>query len=42
MAVSQTTDEENEDDETPFVYTSGVPSVGLAGGRAARSRSPLV
>ncbi|KAF8107677.1 hypothetical protein N665_0118s0043 [Sinapis alba] len=41
MAVSQTTDEENEDDETPFVYTSGVPSVGLAGGRAARSRSPL-
>lgn len=39
MAV-QPTDEENEDDET--VYTSGVPSVGLAGGRAARSRSPLV
>ncbi|CAN7051819.1 unnamed protein product [Brassica oleracea var. botrytis] len=41
MAVSQPTDEENEDDEAPYVYTCGVPSVGLAGGRAARSRSPL-
>ncbi|KAF2545274.1 hypothetical protein F2Q70_00023992 [Brassica cretica] len=41
MAVSQPTDEENEDDEAPYVYTGGVPSVGLAGGRAARSRSPL-
>ena len=42
MAVSQPTDEENEEDEAPYVYTGGVPSVGLAGGRAARSRSPLV
>uniref|UniRef100_A0A0D3CMP8 Coiled-coil domain-containing protein SCD2 n=1 Tax=Brassica oleracea var. oleracea TaxID=109376 RepID=A0A0D3CMP8_BRAOL len=41
MAVSQPTDEENEEDEAPYVYTGGVPSVGLAGGRAARSRSPL-
>lgn len=39
MAVSQPADEENEDDETPY---AGVPSVGLAGGRAARPRSPLV
>lgn len=42
MAVHQPADEDNEDDETPYVYTSGIPSVGLAGGRAARSRSPLV
>lgn len=42
MAVSQPADDENEDDEAPYVYTSGIPSVGLAGGRAARSRSPLV
>ncbi|CAH8306120.1 unnamed protein product [Eruca vesicaria subsp. sativa] len=41
MAVSQLNDEENEDDETPYTYTGGVPSVGLAGGRSARSRSPL-
>ncbi|CAN8260401.1 unnamed protein product [Cochlearia groenlandica] len=41
MALHQPADEENEDDETPHVYTSGIPSVGLAGGRSARSRSPL-
>lgn len=42
MAVPQPTDDENEDDEVPYAYTSGIPSVGLAGGRGARSRSPLV
>ncbi|XP_010421737.1 PREDICTED: coiled-coil domain-containing protein SCD2-like isoform X2 [Camelina sativa] len=41
MPVHQPADDDNEDDETPYVYTSGIPSVGLAGGRAARSRSPL-
>lgn len=42
MAAHQPVDEDNEDDETPYVYTSGIPSVGLPGGRGARSRSPLV
>jgi len=42
MAAHQRADEDNEDDETPYVYTSSIPSVGLPGGRAARSRSPLV
>ncbi|CAE5966167.1 unnamed protein product [Arabidopsis arenosa] len=41
MAAHQPVDEDNEDDETPYVYTSGIPSVGLPGGRGARSRSPL-
>ncbi|VVA96516.1 unnamed protein product [Arabis nemorensis] len=41
MAIPQPTDDENEDDEVPYAYTSGIPSVGLAGGRGARSRSPL-
>ncbi|CAB77988.1 hypothetical protein [Arabidopsis thaliana] len=41
MAAHQRADEDNEDDETPYVYTSSIPSVGLPGGRAARSRSPL-
>ncbi|XP_010464000.1 PREDICTED: coiled-coil domain-containing protein SCD2-like isoform X2 [Camelina sativa] len=41
VAVHQPADDDNEDDETPYVYTSGIPSVGLAGGRGARSRSPL-
>ncbi|KAL1211672.1 Coiled-coil domain-containing protein SCD2 [Cardamine amara subsp. amara] len=41
MAVHQPPDEDNDDDDTPYVYTRGIPSVGLAGGRAARSRSPL-
>ncbi|KAG7619811.1 hypothetical protein ISN44_As04g008180 [Arabidopsis suecica] len=41
MAAHQRADEDNEDDDTPYVYTSSIPSVGLPGGRAARSRSPL-
>ncbi|EOA32988.1 hypothetical protein CARUB_v10016318mg [Capsella rubella] len=41
MAIHQPADDDNEDDDTPYVYTSGIPSVGLASGRAARSRSPL-
>ncbi|CAA7020312.1 unnamed protein product [Microthlaspi erraticum] len=42
MAVNIAADEENEDDESTNAYTSGIPSVGLAGGRSTRSRSPLL
>ncbi|XP_010546642.1 PREDICTED: coiled-coil domain-containing protein SCD2-like isoform X2 [Tarenaya hassleriana] len=39
--VQQPGDEENEDDDILDDYSSGIPVVGLAGGRTARTRSPV-
>lgn len=44
VMATQSADEDEEEDDLLYDFNSGVPSagIGLAGGRQARNRSPLV